>query len=116
MATLKRLGILKPDASDFGLAPSQGNLLFSAIGHDYLTSVVASNTLATTGNICVYVLPGGSTVTTNPAEYGLITYNLSLSGYNTYETFRFAVNQNDEVWVAGSEGISYYIQGIEQAV
>lgn len=111
-----RLGILKPSASSFGIAPSNGHLLFSAIDSPYLVSVVASNTSASNVGVSIYVIPGGATYTTNPDEYGLITYNLTISGYNTYETFRFAVNQNDEIWVAGSAGISYYVQGISQAV
>lgn len=116
MASIQRLGILKPALSVFGTAPTDGHLLFAASDFSYVASVIATNTEGSNGAIYVYVIPGGSTVTTNPAEYGLIAYNLVISGYNTYETFRFAVNQGDEVWVAGSSGIAYYMQGIEQAV
>lgn len=116
MAGIQRLGVLKPAESNFGVAPTYGHLLHAAVGFSYVTSVIATNTGATNGAIYIYVIPGGPTMTTDVDDYGLIAYNLSLSGYNTYETFRFALNEGDEVWVAGSEGIAYYMQGIEQAV
>jgi hypothetical protein len=114
MPSIQRLSVLKPAASDFGTAPTDGHLLYAALNFDYVASVIATNTQGTTGGIYIYVVPGGATITTNSDNYGLIAYNLSISGYNTYETFRFAVNQGDEVWVAGSAGIAYYLQGIEQ--
>lgn len=114
MPSIQRLGVLKPAASDFGDAATYGHLLYAALNSDYVASVIATNTTGSTGAVYVYVIPGGPTITNDSDNYGLIAYNLSISGYNTYETFRFALNQGDEVWVAGSAGIAYYLQGIDQ--
>jgi len=105
---IERLGVVKLSSEiAFG---SGGTTAFTS-ADDYLLSIVATNTEPTTASIYVYVVPSGATTT---AEYGLIAYNLPLSGYNTYETFRFAVNPTDVVKVAGSAGVSYYVQGIDQ--
>jgi hypothetical protein len=37
-----------------------------------------------------------------------------LPSYNSYETFRFGVNSTDTVYVAGSAGVRYLVQGILQ--
>ena len=109
MPSIQRLNVLKTTESIFEL---DGDLLFDATAHDYLASVIATNTLASAGSLFVYIVPENETV---EANYGLIAYNLTISGYNTYETFRFAINQGDQLYVAGSQGIAYYLQGIEQA-
>lgn len=108
MAGLVRLGISKPSAAVFG----SGTSVFTATTPTLL-SVIATNTQGTNAECSIYVVPTG---VTDPNNYGLITYNLGISGYNTYETFRFAINAGDQVYVAGTGGISYYIQGIEQEV
>jgi hypothetical protein len=110
MAGIQRLGIEKLDTEvAFG---ASGTTLFTATDN-YLLSVVATNTVSSEANIYVYVIPSGA-VTAD--DYGLITYSLPLSGYNTYETFRFGVNNGDVVKVAGSTGVSFYAQGIDQVV
>lgn len=106
MAALTRLGIAKPAAAAFG----SGTSVFTAI-KPTLLSVIATNTQGSNGSASIYVVPSG---VTNPDNYGLITYNLTISGYNTYETFRFAISAGDSVHVAGTEGIAYYVQGIAQ--
>lgn len=106
MAALTRLGIAKPAAADFG----SGVAVFTATTPTLL-SVIATNTEGSNGAASIYVIPSGET---DPDNYGLITYNLTISGYNTYETFRFAITTGDAVHVAGTEGIAYYVQGIEQ--
>lgn len=110
MAGIQRLGVQKLTTEvAFG---SSGTTLFTA-SDNYLLSVVATNTVSSEANIYVYVIPSGAVSTD---EYGLITYNLPLSGYNTYETFRFGVNNGDVVKVAGSANVSFYAQGIDQVV
>lgn len=110
MAGIERLGIQKlSTAVSFG---SSGTTIFTATDN-YLLSVVATNTTDTDSNIYIYVIPSGATT---EDQYGLIAHNLPLSGYNTYETFRFGVNNGDVVKVAGSAGVSFYAQGIDQVI
>ena len=108
MAGVQRLGLVN-DAS--GTVFGSGNLAFTANGN-YLLSVIATNTAATDAEIYIYVVPDGTSQT--PASWALITYKLPLSSYNSYETFRFGVNNTDTVWVAGSAGVRYLVQGINQ--
>jgi hypothetical protein len=107
MAAIERRGIAKlSEAVAFG---SGGTTLFTADGN-YLLSVIAANTKSTDGVVFVYVVPDGA----SEDEYGIMAYSLPVSGFNSYETFRFGVNPTDVVKVAGSEGIAFYIQGIDQ--
>jgi hypothetical protein len=108
MAAIERRGIvhLATDV-DFG---SSGTTLFTA-DDNYLISVIAINKKATDGVIYVYVIPNGATT---EVEYGIIAYSLPVTGFNGYETYRFGVNPTDVVKVAGSEGIAFYLQGIDQ--
>lgn len=108
MAGVQRLGLVN-DTS--GTVFGSGNLAFTANGN-YLLSVIATNTAATDAEIYVYVVPTGTSQT--PASWALITYKLPLPAYNSYETFRFGVNNSDTVYVAGSAGVRYVVQGILQ--
>ncbi len=108
MAAIERRGITKLSTEvAFG---SSGITLFTA-DDNYLVSVIAANTHSTDASVYVYVIPTGVTDTD---DYGIIAYSLPVSGFNVYETFRFGVNPTDVVKVAGSEGLAFYIQGIDQ--
>ena len=107
MAGIQRLGIVD-DAT--GTVYGSGNQAFAATGN-YLVSVIATNTAATDAEIYVYVVPADWESNT---EWGLIAYKLPVPAYNSYETFRFGVNNTDSVWVAGSAGVRYFVQGILQ--
>lgn len=108
MAAIERRGITKLSTEvAFG---SSGTTLFTA-DDNYLLSVIAVNTHSTDASVYVYVIPTGVTDTN---AYGLIAYSLPVPGFNVYETFRFGVNPTDVVKVAGSEGLAFYIQGIDQ--
>lgn len=108
MAGIERLGVNKLSTSvSFG---SSGTTLFTA-SDNYLCSVIATNTTADDTTIYIYVIPSGAST---EADYALLAYNLTLPGYNSYETFRFSVNNGDVVKVAGSANVSFYIQGIDQ--
>lgn len=107
MAGIQRLGIVNDaTGSEYG----QGHQAFAATGN-YLVSVVATNTAATNAEIYVYVVPADWEEST---EWALVAYKLPLPAYNSYETFRFGVNNTDSVWVAGSAGVRYFVQGILQ--
>jgi hypothetical protein len=107
MAGIQRLGVVN-DAS--GTVYGSGNVAFAATG-SYLVSVIATNTAATDAEIYIYIVPVGFTSET---EFGLLAYKLPLPAYNSYETFRFGVNDTDEIYVAGSAGVRYLVQGISQ--
>ena len=87
-----------------------GTLVWTADAN-YLVSVIATNTGATDAEIYVTV----KTATGTEAGGALIAYKLPLPAYNSYETFRFGVNNTDAIYIAGSAGIRYFVQGIEQA-
>lgn len=107
MAAIERLGVVKLDSNvEYG---SSGTTLFTATDN-YLISVIAVNTVSTDGRIFVYVVPDGAT----EDEYGVLAYALPVSGFNAYETFRFGINNTDVVKVAGSAGVAFYLQGIDQ--
>lgn len=107
MAAIERRGIAKLSTDvAFG---SSGTTVFTA-DDNYLLSVIAVNTKSTDAVVYVYVVPSGASVD----GYGIIAYSLPVSGFNSYETFRFGVNPTDVVKVAGSEGLAFYVQGIDQ--
>lgn len=89
--------------------PGTGILLYTATGTD-LVSVIVTNLLTADARASVLVVPTEA----NSGEYIPVVHNLSISGYNTYETFRFAMNAGDELYVAGSANVAYYVQGISQ--
>lgn len=95
--------------TDTETTPATGVLLYTATGTD-LVSVIATNTLIADAQVYVLVVPSDAA----PGEFIPVTYNLPVSGYNTYETFRFAMNAGDELYVAGSANVAYYVQGISQ--
>jgi hypothetical protein len=106
-AIIKPLGnvLLTEDSTEI-----TGESLYDADGANPLISVIVTNTVSTDGEFYIYV-------TTSSFPTGLIiAYRQPLSGYNTYETFRFALDGDDTLYVAGSAGLSFYAQGIEQEV
>lgn len=107
MAGIQNLAIYDATTS---AAFGSGNTVWTATGN-YLVSVIATNTTETDGEIYVTVKPSAGT------EIGgaLIAHKLPLPAYNSYETFRFGVNNADAIVVAGSAGVRYFVQGILQA-
>lgn len=86
--------------------------MFSA-NNQYLMSVIATNKSTTnSANIRVWVEPSGSS---SPSEYAYIVYDIPVDQTNSYETFRFAVNQNDVIKVrANTPDISFQSYGLVQ--
>lgn len=101
---VRRLAVSNPNAdtdTNLYLASSQ-----------MLMSVIATNTSNTNTNIRVWVEPSGSSAST---EYAYFAYDLDVDPGNSFETFRFAVNQNDTIKVRSSEsGTSFAAYGIIQ--
>lgn len=102
-----RLATAQPTEADYG----SGHDLFTAT-EPMIVSVIISNKDEATKGSYVYTVPSGSELV--PAEWGIIAYNLKITGYNTYETFRFAMNANDTLYVAGASDLAYFVQGTAQ--
>lgn len=111
MAGIQNLGVVN-DA--VGSAYGFGNKAFTATDN-YLCSVIATNMSGADAHFYVYVIPEGATNYDNASTWAPIAFNLPLSTDNSYETFRFGINATDEIWVAGSANIRYFVQGIVQA-
>ena len=107
MAGIQNLAIVD-DAT--GRAFGSGLDIFTA-DNNYLCSVIATNTTAVDGVIYVTIVPAGD----DEEDGALIAYNLPLPAYNSYETFRFGINNTDSIYIAGSAGVRYFVQGIVQA-
>ena len=107
MAGIQRLAIYNQTTST---AFGSGNTAYTSNGN-YLISVIATNTTATDAEIYVTLKTSAGTESAG----ALIAHKLPLPAYNSYETFRFGVNNTDVIVVAGSAGIRFFVQGIEQA-
>ena len=104
---LVRLGISTPSANT-------ATTLFTS-DNQYLVSIIAANKSTTTSaNIRVWVQPNGAST---ESQYAYMIYDIPVDASNSYETFRFAVNQNDVVKVQSSTAnISFSAYGINDAV
>jgi len=102
---IRRLGISNPSSE----TPVS---IFTAT-EPYLASIIATNTAsATTAEIRVWVQPFGS-IQSN--EYAYIVYDLPVDALNSYETFRFAINTGDEIYVESSTAnVSFQAYGLVQ--
>lgn len=107
MAAIERLGIANPLAN-------ANTSLFTSDGA-YLVSVIATNKSSTeNAQVSVWIAPLGNDTA---GGRGYIASNIPLSVSNSYETFRFAVNNTDIVKVeATTANVSFTIQGIDQTV
>jgi hypothetical protein len=77
-----------------------------------LTSVIATNKSSDAATIRVWVVPLDQDATA--ANHVFISYNVSISGNNSLETFRFPVLTGDKVYVRASTGdISFSLSGID---
>jgi len=105
VAAIERLAISNPSANTNTVA-------FTSDGA-YLVSVIATNKSTTDNSvISVWIAPLG---TDTAGGRGYIAANIPLSVSNTYETFRFALNNTDVVRVESSTAnVSFVVQGIEQ--
>jgi len=72
-----------------------------------LSSVIVTNKSATTGSFYIWI-------DSTSLPDGFLAYNLSISGYNTYETFRFSMAPTDKLYVAGTTGLAFFVNGILQ--
>lgn len=72
-----------------------------------LSSVIVTNKSATNGSFYIWI----ESATLSDC---FLAYNLSISGYNTYETFRFSMAPTDKLYIAGSSDLAFFVNGILQ--
>jgi hypothetical protein len=77
-----------------------------------LTSVIATNKSATAATIRVWVVPLDQD--SSPENHVFISYDVSVGGNNSLETFRFPVVLGDRVYVRSSaSNMSFSLSGID---
>lgn len=104
---ITRLGLANPLANtDTSIA------VFSA---PHLVSVICANKAVTAlpaTKVSIWVVPANAVL---PAQFAYISFNLQVPLNSSYETFRFAVNAGDTVFVRSStDTTSFQINGIPQ--
>ena len=86
-------------------------LLYTGV-RTILTSVIATNKSSDPATIRVWVVPLDQDAVA--ANHVFISYNVSISGNDSLETFRFPVLTGDKVYVRASTGdISFMLSGID---
>jgi hypothetical protein len=102
-----RLGLANPPANE-------DTVLYNATAN-YLVSVVVANKAinATPLNkVSIWIVPSNATIA---AQYAYIASNLNISVGQSFETFRFAINSGDTVYVRTSIALtSFSINGVPQ--
>lgn len=103
MAEIRRLSMLNPSAETATVAYTSSTYM--------LCSLIITNTTPETSEVTAYI----STSTSTPSQYGYLCKDLPLSGFNTFETFRFALNIGDSLTVESSTGsVSFILNGYDQ--
>jgi len=104
---IQRLGILNPPAND--VTP------LATFSSAHLVSVIVANKAVTATpltKVNIYVVPSGATI---EAQYSYVAFGLELSLGSSFETFRFAVNPGDVIFVRSTVSTtSFTCVGITQ--
>lgn len=104
---ITRLGVVRPTANT--------QTLISTFAASHLVSVVCANLALTTSPVLkvdVYVAPLG---VSTESGYAYICSNLTIPQGSSFETFRFAVNQGDTIYVKASTGdATFSVYGLLQ--
>ena len=91
---------------------SNTDILLYTGSRTILTSVIATNKSSDPATIRVFVVPLDQDAVA--ANHVFISYNVSISGNDSLETFRFPVLTGDKVYVRASTGdISFMLSGID---
>jgi hypothetical protein len=88
------------------------NILLYTGSRTILTSVIATNKSSNAATIRVWVVPIDQDST--PANHVFISYDVSIAGNDSLETFRFPVMNGDKVYIrSSSTDISFSLSGID---
>ena len=105
---ITRLGLVNPAANT--------NAVLATFQGAYLVSVVVANKATTATpltKVTVWIVPANATV---QAQYVYICSNLQISVGQAFETFRFAVNSGDTIYVLSTTAqASFSCNGIAQS-
>jgi hypothetical protein len=105
---ITRLGIASP-------AANTATVLYAA-GYSTLASVIIANKSTSTSilpKVDIYISPSGATTA---SQYAYIIANIELQAGQSFETFKFAINATDTVYVkATTANISASLNGIIQS-
>ncbi len=103
-----RLGVATPAAN----SPVQ----LTAVSNSHLASVIVANTSAQATPVCkvnIWVQPQGSS---GVSDYAYIASNLTVGIGQSFETFRFALNAQDAIYVESTiAGTSFSAYGLLQS-
>jgi hypothetical protein len=104
---IQRLGLSNPAANEDIVLYNSNNY--------YLVSVVVANKAINNTpltKVSIWVVPSNATI---PAQYAYIASNLTVGVGQSFETFRFAINTGDTVYVRTSVALtSFSINGVPQ--
>ena len=104
---ISRLGLVNP-------AANTDALLYTSTTSRLASVTVANKSITTTPllKVSVWIVPSGATVA---AQYAYICYNLTVGLGQAFETFRFALQSGDNVYVrATTANASFVMNGILQ--
>jgi len=80
------------------------------VTREALVSVIATNKATTAATVRIWVQPLGST---GPSEYVYQSYDVVIPANNSMETFRFAVEKDDVIYVrSSSANICFSVNGV----
>lgn len=102
---INRLGVSQPSANT--------NTLIYTSTRNAIVSIIATNLSTTAATVRTWTVPQGATL---PSQYSYHTYDTNLPGSNTLETFRFAIQEGDTIYVRSSTGnVSFSLNGIYES-
>jgi hypothetical protein len=105
---ITRLGLSNPAANT--------DIALATFTSPHLVSVIAASKAVTATpvtKVSIWIVPSNATI---PAQYAYIGYNISISLGQSFETFRFAVNTGDTVYVRSTVSTtSFHCNGIPQS-
>jgi len=91
---------------------SNTDILLYTGSRTILTSIIATNKSSSPATIRVWIVPLDQDAVA--ANHVYISYNVSISGNDSLETFRFPVVLGDKVYVRASTGdLSFMLSGID---
>ena len=107
MAAIHRIAIANPSANT-------DTLVHIAEGLYLVSVIVANKSRDEQGLVDIWIAPEG---TTNSASIGYIAGALPVTPRNPYETFKFTMNIDDELYVrATTASVSFIVQGVNQGL
>jgi hypothetical protein len=105
---ITRLGVANPAANT--------DTALVTFSNPHLVSVIAASKSATASpqtKVSIWVQPSNATI---PSQYAYIGFNINLSVGQSFETFRFAVNTGDSLYVRSTVStVSFSCSGIVQS-